>query len=233
MLLFLGIHLLLALLFFFSPQMDLGFSSLFYTPGQGFIDLETRSSSRTLPFLPWITKGFVAISVLLLIRNIIASWRHRQTTTLPVSTRTILFLLFTLGLGPGLMVNVILKDQSGRARPYQIQAFGGDKTFTPIFAATAQCQRNCSFVSGDAALGYFFFAFAFVARKRRAAIALSAYTLGTAIGLVRIAQGAHFLSDVIFAGFFTILVAWILSILLLRAEEDSPVAADLTYSRAR
>ncbi len=66
---------------------------------------------------------------------------------------------------------------------------------------------------------------------KRGAIALAAYTLGTAIGVLRIAQGAHFLSDVIFAGFFTYLVAWILSMLLLPAQENSATPLAPSFDR--
>jgi len=63
----------------------------------------------------------------------------------------------------------------------------------------------------------------FVARKRAqtVVVALAGVLVGSAIGLVRIAQGAHFLSDVIFAGFITVTVGWLLSILLLRDEETA------------
>jgi len=221
-LMFLGIHALLALVFFFVPGIDLGFSGLFYTSGKGFA-FGTTSSSRVLPFLPWITIAFVSLSILLLIRNVVGWWRNRELIFFPASSRSVIFLLFTLGLGPGLLVNVILKDHLGRVRPYQVEAFGGNRQFTAAFTATGSCKSNCSFVSGDASIGYYLLAFLFVARKRRWAIALAAYTVGTAIGLVRIAQGAHFLSDVIFAGFFTFLVAWILHFLILAPEKTSPV----------
>jgi len=231
-LLFLAIHGLLGLAFFFLPEIDLGFSGLFYTSGKGFV-IESRSSAKALPFLPWITIVFVTLSLLLFIRNIVAGRRNRQSISRLSSIRRILFLLLTLFLGPGLLINVILKEQSGRSRPSRVEAFGGDRQFTAAFTATGPCKSNCSFVSGDAAMGYYLLAFLFVARKRRWAIALAAYTLGTAIGLVRIAQGAHFLSDVIFAGFFTFLVAWILSMLLLAAQENSAalLAPDLDIRR--
>jgi hypothetical protein len=46
---FLGIHVLLGLTFYFAPEIDLGVSSLFYTPARGFI-LGSRSSTIVLPF---------------------------------------------------------------------------------------------------------------------------------------------------------------------------------------
>ena len=219
---FLAIHGLLGLTFYFAPGIDLGVSSLFYTPAKGFI-LGSRSSTIVLPFLPWVTIVFVSVLLLLLIGNLVGWWRNRQSTAHLLSIRRTFFLLLTLILGPGLLINVILKNHAGRSRPNRVEAFGGDREFTPAFVTTGACESNCSFVSGDASMGYYLLAFLFVARKRRWAIALAAYTLGTAIGLVRIAQGAHFLSDVIFAGFFTFLVAWILHFLIFTPEKDSPV----------
>ena len=227
---FFGIHGLLGLAFFFLPEIDFGFSGLFYTSGKGFV-IESRSSAKALPFLPWITIAFVSLSILLFIRRIVAGRRNRQSISRLSSIRHILFLLLTLFLGPGLLINLILKEQSGRSRPSRVEAFGGDRQFTAAFAATGPCKSNCSFVSGDAAMGYYLLAFLFVARKRRWAIALAAYTLGTAIGLVRIAQGAHFLSDVIFAGFFTFLIAWILSTLLLPTQENSATPLAPSFDR--
>jgi lipid A 4'-phosphatase len=218
-LLFLAIHVLLGLAFYFAPEIDLGVSSLFYTPAKGFV-LGSRSSTKVLPFIPWVTIVFVSLLLLLLMGNLVAGWRNRQPTAHLQSIKRILFLLLTLILGPGLLINVIIKRQSGRTRPIRVEAFGGDRQFTPAFVTTGACNSNCSFVSGEAAMGYYFLAFLFVARKRRWAIALAAYSLGTAIGVLRIAQGAHFLSDVIFAGFFTYLAAWILSMVLLPAQEN-------------
>jgi len=229
-LLFLTVHALLGLGFYFAPEIDLGVSRLFYSPAEGFV-LGNRSSTKVLPFVPWITIAFVTLLVLLLIRNLVAWRRSRQSPSHVLSIRRNLFLLLTLVVGPGLLINVILKHQSGRSRPIRVEAFGGNRHFTPAFVTTGACRSNCAFVSGDAAMGYYFLAFLFVARKRRLAIALAAYTLGTAIGVLRIAQGAHFLSDVIFAGFFTYLVAWILSMLLLPAQENSAAPPAPSFDR--
>jgi lipid A 4'-phosphatase len=229
-LLFLAIHALLGLAFYFTPEIDLAVSSFFYAPAEGFV-LGSRASTKVLPFVPWMTIAFVNLLVLLLIRDLVAWWRNRQSTAYLLSIRRTLFLLLTLIFGPGLLINFILKDHSGRSRPIRVEAFGGDRQFTPAFVTTGACRSNCAFVSGDAAMGYYFLAFLFVARKRRWAIALAAYTLGTAIGVLRIAQGAHFLSDVIFAGFFTYLVAWILSMLLLPAQENSATPLAPTFDR--
>jgi lipid A 4'-phosphatase len=126
-------------------------------------------------------------------------------------------------------VNTILKDYCGRARPFQVSEFGGRRHFTPAFVITDQCKTNCSFVSGDASLGYFGLAFFFVTRRRRVVIASAAVLAGTLIGLVRMAQGAHFLSDVIFAAVFTFLAGWLLYFLILRPRHFDKLQSTNNY----
>lgn len=217
-LIFLTLSALIAALFFFFPAIDLWIAGKFYHDDSGFI-ISNSSSDRTLPFLPWIAKFFVTACWLLLAVNVVRSHFFGKKLPIVASNRVVIFLLFTLGIGPGLVVNTILKDNCGRARPFQIREFGGDRRFAPAFIISDQCKTNCSFVSGDASLGYFGLAFFFVARRRRILIASAAVLAGTLIGLVRMAQGAHFLSDVIFAGVFTFLVGWLLYFLMLRQRQ--------------
>ncbi|MBU0501084.1 MAG: phosphatase PAP2 family protein [Gammaproteobacteria bacterium] len=126
-------------------------------------------------------------------------------------TKPILYLLAVLIVGPGLLVNEVLKAESGRARPLQTERFGGEKAFTPPFVSASQCKDNCSFVSGHAAMGFFFLALAWVFGKRRWLVL--GIVLGSLVGLGRILQGGHFLSDVVFAFwvvYFTALfLAWL------------------------
>jgi len=114
--------------------------------------------------------------------------------------------------GPVLLVNGILKDHWDRARPAHTEQFGGPKHYTPPLVIADQCERNCSFVSGEAALGFTFMAFGFVARtpkRRRLGIAIGV-TIGALFGLQRIIEGGHFLSDVYFAGLFIALTVWLM-----------------------
>ncbi|ODA67363.1 PAP2 superfamily protein [Methyloligella halotolerans] len=114
-----------------------------------------------------------------------------------------LAVVLTLFIGPGLIANVIFKDNWGRARPFYVEQFGGPQKFTPALKHSDQCARNCSFVSGEASSIYaVFFAFAFLIRRRRREIFIAGLAIGTLAGLLRIASGSHFLSDVIFAGVF-------------------------------
>jgi len=213
-LLFLMLSVLLGILFFFVPVIDLWAAARFYDQHRGFI-ISNPSSGSALPFLPWLAKVFVTACCLVFAVNIIRQYFLGKSVPLVASNRVIIFLLFTLGIGPGLIVNAVLKDHWGRARPFQVTEFGGNRQFTAAFVVSDQCPTNCSFVSGDASLGYFGLAFFFITRRRRTFVAGAAILAGTLLGLVRMAQGAHFLSDVIFSGVFTFLVAWLLYFLLL------------------
>ncbi len=201
--------------FVFAPFVDLWASAQFYQEHRGFI-ISNPSSASALPFLPWLAKGFVLGCCLIIAVNAVRRYFPGTKMPLVASDRVIVFLLFSLALGPGIFVNAVLKDHWGRARPFQVTEFGGSRRFTPAFVISDQCNSNCSFVSGDASLGFFGLAFFFVARRRRAFIAAAGVLAGSVFGLVRMAQGAHFLSDVIFSGVFTFLAAWLLYFIFLR-----------------
>lgn len=185
-------------LFLFAPQVDLVTSRWFYVPGHGFVWGEWQPVIYLYQAVPWITWAVLAIAAagaLWLFLSDRPLWR--------LDRKALVFVVVAIGLGPGLLANTLLKDHWGRARPAQIEAFGGARQFTAAPLPAAECASNCSFVSGHAALGFSLVAFAFLlprGRSRTAAIA-AALGLGTVIGLGRIVQGAHFLSDVVFAGF--------------------------------
>src|SRR4029077_12139636 len=61
-----------------------------------------------------------------------------------------LFLVLCLSIGPGLVANLIFKDQWRRAQAEHIVEFGATKQFTPAPLPASQCKRGCSFVSGEA-----------------------------------------------------------------------------------
>ncbi|MGI9571141.1 MAG: phosphatase PAP2 family protein [Desulfobulbia bacterium] len=117
----------------------------------------------------------------------------------------LVFVLLCLSIGPGLIANLTFKANWERARPIQIEQFGGTKSFSPPLIISDQCEgSNCSFVSGEASnIFSLFFALGLILRSlyRRRLFAAAIFA-GLASGFVRIAQGAHFLSDVIYAGIF-------------------------------
>ena len=96
-----------------------------------------------------------------------------------------------------IVVNLFLKNIWGRARPGEILQFGGKENFTPWYQISDACANNCSFVSGDAAVGFSLIAFYFLTKKITF-FWLSLF-FGFGIGLVRIMEGGHFVSDVVMA----------------------------------
>ena len=168
----------------------------------------SRSSWRRSPILRSARQDFAAIL------GIIAALRRRVIGG--ITPRIGLFLATSLALGPGLVVNTLLKDHWGRARPHQIVEFGGNAHFSPAVLLSDQCARNCSFPSGHAALGFWLVAIAMVMPTAWRRIAMPiALGVGVLIGLMRIAQGAHFLSDVIAAAIIVIGINVLLKILIL------------------
>lgn len=207
-----------ALLFWIAPGLDLAASSLFYRPGQGFYLRNSAYAQAWYEGIPLLRSWLVLPGSLLLL----ALWAARRRLPLGITLRALLLFLLTLGLGWALLVNELVKNHSGRARPRDVSEFGGDRVFTPAFVPADQCEKNCSFVSGHTAFVFSGFALALVARRRRAAILLVCVA-GTLAGLGRVMQGAHFLSDVVFSGVFMFAVAWLLHRALYR--EGSFVAS--------
>jgi lipid A 4'-phosphatase len=202
-------------LFLLAPGIDLWASGLLFRPNGGFY-LAALGIVRVLyRAVPWIVAA-QAIGIPLLL--LLGWWRGRAIGG--IGLKEGLFVLLVLVLGPGLLVNTVLKDHWGRARPSQAVEFGGHETFSAAPLPASACEKNCSFVSGHAAVGFALIAYGFLShdRRRRRAISAAAVAAGSLIGLARMAQGAHFLSDVLFAGLTVGGVAWLLSWALLERD---------------
>jgi membrane-associated PAP2 superfamily phosphatase len=131
-----------------------------------------------------------------------------------------LFLGLMLVLGPGLIVNVGFKHLWGRPRPIQCTVFNGEKPFLPVGTWATERSRNSSFPSGHAAVAFYLMAPGFIAGRRRprltAAFFLTGTAFGVGMGLTRVVQGGHFVSDVLWAGALVYLTGAALSWLILR-----------------
>jgi lipid A 4'-phosphatase len=134
-----------------------------------------------------------------------------------ISGRSVVFLIATLVLAPGLLVNVVLKDHWGRPRPGHILQFGGDQHFVAWWNPNGECQKNCSFVSGEASSAFWTIAAAAIAPPAYRTFAYGAALIfGITISLLRLMMGGHFLSDTIFAGVFSFLTIWLMYALIYR-----------------
>lgn len=201
-----------AALFLWFPAIDLAVSQAVSLGGRQFL-LSEQAAARAINLAtPWVV-GATAAAILL--AGLVVMLRGRPF--LGLDGRRVLFLILSFAVGPGLLVNVLLKSHWGRARPNDVADFGGSATFTPALLPADQCVSNCSFVSGDVAIAFAYVAIALLLplRWRPAAIA-GALLLGGGIAALRVLQGAHFLSDVVFAALFTLLPIALFARLLLR-----------------
>ena len=112
--------------------------------------------------------------------------------------KEIIFIWFITTFNLGLLVNMLLKTFWGRARPGDILEFGGVDFFTPWFKISNACNSNCSFVSGDASVGFSLIVF-YLITKNQLFFWLSLLS-GIILGLVRISEGGHFFSDILMSG---------------------------------
>ena len=196
---------------FVFPQIDLWASALFYEPGQGF-PLTHDKALLALRSLGRVVPGIVVAGLVVLVA--LRVWKQQPLAQL--SDRGLLFLAACMALGPGLLVNLVLKSYWGRVRPISTDVFGGSQPFTPAWWPWGGCQANCSFVSGEASTAIVLIAFAFVAPSQWRRAIVSVTLVWTAvISLNRVAFGAHFLSDVVISCGLTLAVILALKALIL------------------
>lgn len=198
---------LFSALMYLFPQIDLTISAWFYKPGSGFL-LENAYERLHLAVF---RDGMVYLTYLLIIGLtlvLIAGIFLKKYSSL-LSMKICLFLLISFAIAPAFVVNDLLKNHWGRARPYQIKQFGGDKEFSPAWVMSNQCEKNCSFTSGETANIFCYLALLFVLKRKKLAAAMI-FTLGFLMIFERIAQGDHFLSDTVLSGFIDYLLIWLI-----------------------
>jgi lipid A 4'-phosphatase len=197
-----------SLLFLAIPEIDLWFSALFFDEEDRFSHVYNQSFGVIrIVFMYGLTLGALLTSVFL-IRSLSIGKRRA------VSLNVWWFMVASFMVGPIGFVNGILKTYWGRARPADVEYFGGDKTFTPPIIITDQCETNCSFVSGEgSAIATAVIVLAIVLWANMTALwrAISLYVVlpMSLFGIsLRIITGRHFLSDTIFGALYCALIIW-------------------------
>jgi lipid A 4'-phosphatase len=212
----LGIAAVTGLLFGFYPDLDLRVARYFY----GFTDGANNNFAwRVYPPLMMARDAGLWVGTIIIVL-VLAALTYKlilPRRSLLIPGRAILFLIVTLALGPGLLVNVVLKDHWGRSRPIDVTQFNGSERFVPWWDPRGDCPNNCSFVSGDVSGAFWTIAPAVLVPPPLRAVAVgAALTLGTGMAAMRVMAGGHFVSDVIFAGVFTFLIIWLMHGLIYR-----------------
>ena len=158
-----------------------------------YLDGEVSELVNTMTPLPSLLLGFGSLGVVLggLLWPRLRKWRTHA-----------LFLTLVLALGPGLLVNGVLKPVWGRPRPEETTPFGGPYDYRPVWeiAAGSHCR---SFPSGHAATGFYLMSPAFLLIRTRpkaaAMCGLCGVAYGTSVGITRMMQGQHFPSDILWS----------------------------------
>ena len=182
-----------------APSLDLYTSGLFYYGNSQFF-------LQSYNFMSLFFREFLlpAILIYLLFAPFIAMYFNIDKLFLghSFSIKEIALIWVSQALGILILVNLVLKNYWGRERPGDIIDFGGSGFFSPWYEPSNACNTNCSFVSGDASVGFSMIILYLITKN----IVYFYVTLfcGASIGLIRIFAGGHFLSDVLFAGIFTI-----------------------------
>ena len=209
----LAIAAVVGLVFGLDPALDLHISALFFdlakkdfmlrlSPAFGFV--------RDLTM--WVVTAIAAPAIIALAVKII-----RPRGRLLIAGRALVFLVATLALAPGLVTNVVLKDYWPRSRPIDVPQFNGEERFTAWWDPRGGCPKNCSFVGGEASGAFWTLAPAALSPPAWRPVAYGAALLfGVGVSLLRMAFGAHFFTDVVFAGVFTYLMIWLVHGLIYR-----------------
>ena len=188
-------------LFSAFPNLDIAAARLFYLggndfAGRGSLGTFARSIGYAVPFILLLPPVLIWLARRAGIRT---GWR--------VTGRAAAFLALTMALGPGVLVNLVLKDNSHRPRPVHVEQFGGKMEFRPIYRFDGACTKNCSLVSGETSAAFWTLAPALLMpQPLRAASVAAAMVFGVAVGVLRMAFGGHFLSDTVLAALLTLLV---------------------------
>ncbi len=123
---YLGVAALASALFLFAPEIDLATSRLFYDAKGGFVLSDWPPVVvlyRAVPSISWGTLILVGVGAAWLFLMGRPIWR--------LDRKALVFLVVSMAVAPGLLANSLLKDHWGRARPVQVEAFGGSHHFTP------------------------------------------------------------------------------------------------------
>ncbi len=196
--------LLLAALFLLMPELDLWTSRAFSRGGE--FPLAGSEALETVRNAIWSASTLVALGGLALWVIWLPLGRAAQ-----VPGRLWGWIAALYVIGPGLLVNAILKEHWGRARPAYV--FRGEAEFSRPFLISDQCESNCSFASGEASAAA---ALAIVVGVLlwpkltglyRTLVVAALAAIAVAAASMRVLTGRHFVSDVVFAGFFTAFVA--------------------------
>lgn len=203
------------------PGLDLLISARYYSPELGFIHRQDPVVLALYNWTPWLGRGLL---VVLLVFALAAPWLARRLSGQGHADwaercrgawrHAAVIALCSALVGPGLLIEGVLKNSVGRPRPVQVTLFGGTARYQGPLAIGPDPGSHKSFVSSHAAAGFALMGLGLTCGPvwRRRWFLIGTVT-GAAVGMGRIMQGGHFFSDILFA-FYAVwlsceLVVWI------------------------
>jgi membrane-associated phospholipid phosphatase len=211
-------------LFAAFPYLDIAVSHLFGSQSVGFPLRSNSGWEAVRQFFIWVTNGSIAalfaVWVLPRVRPSMAKGRAALCRVAGFSVLAYLLI-------PGVLVNGLIKPIWARARPHAITDFGGLLDYTSPFQLSDQCQSACSFVSGETSALFTcatlatLFLVPRLSAKWRALTLWSLWGMAVFGSLLRIAVGAHFLSDVVFSAILSSAVVLALALRLAAVPQDA------------
>lgn len=155
--------------------------------------------------------GFAAIISFWALFHFFASYMHPRFL---VKRGVALFLLFSILIGPVLLVNGVIKDTWRRPRPRETIGLGGSHSYQKVLELGNRDFRGKSFPGGHASAGFILVVLYFLlkqkSRKWASLALLFGIGWGTWLSYVRIVLGGHFFSDNLYAFGINWFLVWIL-----------------------
>ena len=189
------------------PAVDLWFSQRYHSAQAGFFQQHNPMVQALQQFTPPVCSAVFVLAALLALgapwwaRLARAAGRDQLARMLQGHWRRSAVMVVCVGLlCSGLVGQWGLKGHVGRPTPTQTIEFGGAAPFQPVFSVGQDPQEHRSFPSGHAAAAFSLLSIGWWAspvwRRRWFLLGLVA---GSLVGMARIMQGAHYLSDVVFS----------------------------------
>jgi len=201
----LALLLLTALAFYSFPALDLTIADWFENSSAQFWVKDTwwgRWGRTIFADVPFVVLGWAALAYI--------GKKRGWAVHFAPSGKQLAFLVLSMVLSTGVLVNLVMKDHLHRPRPAQVSALGGNWAYKQFYQFDGECPRNCSFPSGEASASFWLVGAAaeLTPAPYKAEAVGAALIFGALTGLLRMAFGGHFLSDVLFAGLLTLLVCF-------------------------
>ena len=199
---------------------DIRTTALFYQPGTGFPIGDMQPWSALKHYGEWPAFAMGAIAALIVVAGFFRPSLARYR-------RQALFISLLLIIAPGILANSVFKDHWGRPRPRQVDIFGGTMAFHQPWQP-GPAPRNASFPAGHPTVAFYMSAPYFILReKKRRRQAMfwlwGGIFYGCVMGMARIIQGGHFVTDVIWSAGFVYLTAIVLASLIRLDAETSGI----------